>query len=946
MNDTLRSLLEGDLSAYKSIPFWSWNNCLDIPELLRQIDDMHTAGIGGFIMHARLGLSDEYLGEKWFTCVGACLERARELGMQAWIYDENGWPSGFVGGKLLEKEAFRARYLEYSTGSFDASAFAVFVADDAVGFRRVELPLAGTAEYHNVYLRVSPANTDILNLAVVDAFIRETHEAYYRRFAPSFGRELAGFFTDEPQFYRWETPYTPVAERIFAEAGEEIRDGLIWLFHQDERGYVFRQKYYGILNQLYVTNFYQKIYDWCTAHHCKLTGHSIEESVLFGQMWGGGAVMPTYEFEHIPAIDCLGRRCISEMAGKQASSVAAQLGKELVLTETFACSGYDVTPRELKSIGQAQYFQGVNLLCHHLYPFSVAGQGRIDHPPVFSRHGNWFEQFRIFNDYFSKLGCIIANTREQVDIAIVHPIREIWLEYLRSGDHDSVRDAEQAFHKVLMDLRKHGVTFQLVDEAILERHGSARDGVLQVGQCSYTTVLIPPMSTIGAKTYELLRSFTGKLCILGDLKYFDGVPAQVDLQGNMAFSELLAGAAVKLRCEDCNAVLTARKGAVGDFLFLQNYSMTEQSHIQMENVAENYVSLDLESMQERPISNAVTLNAGDSLILLRSEAAKPTVLRTCSRDITDCFAVTDVTENYLVLDYAAVIKEDGVASGPKPIVALFEELLREDYRGLLTVEQTFYVHSPVELKLILEKAEFLSVTVNGIPVQPRQSDFDVNFVEADISKAVQAGENVLRYSFQFWQHQGVHFALFDPLATESLRNCLYYDTSIEPAYLKGSFLVEDDLSISPAKGLPVLGKPLNIQGYPFFMGQLTMEGKFDWQSGRTMLCLNGRFLVAELRVNGQKCDMVLSDEKDITEYLQEGINTMSITLRSSLRNLFGPHHYDSEDDSIPVSPQHFHFRGEWAKGTPEKFIHRYQTVPFGVNTICLKEWEEEAPFRS
>ena len=29
-------------------------------------------------------------------------KRAKELGMEAYAYDENGWPSGFVGGRLLE----------------------------------------------------------------------------------------------------------------------------------------------------------------------------------------------------------------------------------------------------------------------------------------------------------------------------------------------------------------------------------------------------------------------------------------------------------------------------------------------------------------------------------------------------------------------------------------------------------------------------------------------------------------------------------------------------------------------------------------------------------------------------------------------------------------------------------------------------------------------------
>ena len=60
----------------------------------------------------------------------------------------------------------------------------------------------------------------------------------------------------------------------------------------------------------------------------------------------------------------------------------------------------------------------------------------------------------------------------------------------------------------------------------------------------------------------------------------------------------------------------------------------------------------------------------------------------------------------------------------------------------------------------------------------------MNFVEADIGALVKAGENVFVYSLDYFQHDGVHFALFDPLATESLRNCLYFDTAIEAVYLK------------------------------------------------------------------------------------------------------------------------------------------------------------------
>ena len=87
---------------YRSLPFWSWNDELDPEKLVKQIEWMNEKGIGGFFMHARGGLKTEYLGEKWFECIEACAKKAQELGMEAYAYDENGWPSGFVGGKLLE----------------------------------------------------------------------------------------------------------------------------------------------------------------------------------------------------------------------------------------------------------------------------------------------------------------------------------------------------------------------------------------------------------------------------------------------------------------------------------------------------------------------------------------------------------------------------------------------------------------------------------------------------------------------------------------------------------------------------------------------------------------------------------------------------------------------------------------------------------------------------
>ena len=97
-----------DLREFKPVPFWSINSKLDVGEIKRQISEMNEFGLGGFIFHARAGLETPYLSDEWFEAVGVALEKAKELGLKAWLYDEYGWPSGFVGGKLLKDEKNRA----------------------------------------------------------------------------------------------------------------------------------------------------------------------------------------------------------------------------------------------------------------------------------------------------------------------------------------------------------------------------------------------------------------------------------------------------------------------------------------------------------------------------------------------------------------------------------------------------------------------------------------------------------------------------------------------------------------------------------------------------------------------------------------------------------------------------------------------------------------------
>lgn len=931
-----------DLTDYAAIPFWSWNNELEEGVLLKQIEDMKEAGMGGFIMHARTGLKTEYLGEKWFSCIGACLKKAKALKMNAWIYDENGWPSGFVGGKLLEKEEYRAKFLRYAVKNcYDATAFAVYVKMES-GYRRVCESVNGAENYYCVYLLTSPSNTDILNPEVTEEFIRLTHEEYYKRFADSFGKELVGFFTDEPQYYREETPYTLQMERFFCETyNEDVTDGLIYLFVQDERGYAFREKYYRALNYLYVTNFYKKLYDWCEAQHCKLTGHSVEEDGLANQMLGSAAVMPTYEYEHIPAIDCLGRKITTEFAAKQVGSIASQLGKKQVLTESFGCAGYDVTPQELKSIGECQFFNGVNLMCYHLYPYSMAGQGKVDHPPVFSPQSNWWKGFRSLNDYFTRLGYIVANTKECCDVLIIHPMRDVYLRYIRGEHERCVQESEQKFFALLKEMRRYGIQYQFADETLLAKYGSVHGDKITIGEREYDRIVLPSMLNISRTTVELLKEYTGKIWVQGNPVFIDGIKANVDIRSNITFEDIVADRKICFYSADGNGGVTSRSGDLGEFVFIKNYLPACNAApivVETQGLSKEYMALDLENYALQSVDDEITVPANGSVILVRCTAARLASTVETLVDITSDFVVSDITDNYLVLDYAQISYDGLRYSERMPLPMIMEKLLRVDYKGRLFVKQSWRAKDAVNACLVMEQGNVVAASVNGYKVDFMQSEFDPLFMQADISDCLAIGNNEFIYEVEYYQHDGVHFALFDPLATESVRNCLYYDTHIENTLIKGNFVLDDGFVVARRTVLPSVTNALYACGYPFFKGEVELKGKYFFDGkGTRELRLVGRFAMAEVWINGKRTEFALSDKRDITQCLRTGNNLFVIKLYSSLRNLFGPHHFAPEREPMGVGPFAFTMRGSWEKGMSKWYTEKYNSVPFGVEKIVVEK---------
>ncbi len=945
--------LDDSLAEYQSVPFWSWNDKLDKNILTQQIDWMQQQGIGGFFMHARGGLRTPYMSEEWMQCVEACVEAAKQKGMQAWIYDENGWPSGFAGGKLLEKEENRDAHITYQIGQYDPSAWLCYSLEGEK-LQRITEPVEG--QCLSLYLHISPSTVDILNADVVDQFLEQTHEKYAKRYGENLAKYLVGFFTDEPQFYRWGVPYTRVMPKEFQERyGENVLDSLGLLFVEKEGYRTFRYRYWYTMQQLMLHSFGKKIYDWCEAHGVQFTGHYVEEQNLTGQMSCCAGVMPFYKYMHMPGIDWLNRSVGNQLSLKQINSVAQQFGKKQVLTETYGCCGWDVTPAELKKYGDFQYVGGVNRTCQHLIPYSEHGQRKRDYPSHFSGINPWIEEyFKDFNDYFTRLGYLLANSRECVHIAMLHPMRSAYFDYkdLDVLPGNGLEKLEKAFHKQLDMFAADQIPYHLLDETLLEENGFVKGNKIGCGLCEYDLLVIPACYTMGRHTEKLIRQYVengGKVLLLGDKPaYLEGEPFSYDyLTSNITYAQLKEALPYRLKTPVDGVHSALRQGETGTFLFVQNYS-GEPKTVQycLDNGYTSFDQWDLTDLSTKTVSTEVVLKPGQSRILFFSNS--PTVVAV-EKDILHLpleAVVSEATENYLPLDTVRFSKDGVNYSEELPYTGVFQQLLEERYEGQLYIKHTFRIlQKPAKMAVIAEDSDSAQLYVNGHGIrltQPWHRQHE--FVMGDISAFVHEGENEIIRKMHFYQSEDVYYALFGEGVTETLLNCLSYDTEIEPLYLAGPFGVfAEEMEKGQKPGILLGAKfsigesPRTVQnlitdGYPFFAGTIHLKRTVTLENTDVILEFMGRFQAMKVWVNGHLAGRLLFDDRiDISEFARIGENEIVLELIVSNRNLFGPHHTAADEEPESVGPYTFELPGTWKNGKSEQYREAYALVPVPIH---------------
>ena len=491
--------------------FWMWNSKLDPEQLNAQVDDMLAHGMRSLCIHPfpknfRPGafdteMSPDYLTEEYFLVFSNVVEHAASLGMNVWLYDEGGWPSGGACGQIADADRegkFKKRFLGYGNGT---------------------QPLE---------LRATPYGTgrgnypSIIEKGTTEEFIRRTHQEYKKYIGHHFGKAVKFTFMDEPAMpqdhYGANIGWTADFDEVFRlKKGYDIRPyakAIIDGKHEFNPE-IAKQRidYFDVMADLFAERFMKPIKDWtgenglCSSGH--LNGEDIPE---WASRYGYGALLRSLRMMDVPGIDVIWRQLFPETVdnpGKRspfpryASSVAHQQGHMLAMTESFGIYGNAFTPDQMKWLIDYQLVRGINMFVFGYYNQSNAGQWMLLFGPQSGPVVPWWDMERPYFEYMSRVGQILADGKPAVDIAVYFDSRAFW-----AGGAET--DHAGAMHYAVSDtLDKMNCEYEFVDDDALAAAKIA-DGRIRVGAMSYSTLVLPTSRWMRNDAKEKIDEFRSK----------------------------------------------------------------------------------------------------------------------------------------------------------------------------------------------------------------------------------------------------------------------------------------------------------------------------------------------------------------------------------------------------------------------------------------------------
>ncbi len=446
------------------------------PEMDGILDSLKKYGYGGVV--SNVGFTNYLQDESEWQLFLSYLRKCKELGMDFWLYDEKGYPSGKAGGLTLKDNP------EYETTGvvckrtegngtithdmpsgprYDAIPIFVCAAPVRNGLydfsQQIDLTALSKKDQHKL-IWSAPDKKDwgilsfhtrrmyegthivtnisdplpyinIIDRAAVGRFIAVTHNEYKKRAPEEMDGYIHAVFTDEPSLMTsylqddesilpaipWSRTFRDKFKEVY---GYDIVPVLPFLFEDGGKETVYKRlDFWSFVSSLIEENYYGQIQDWCRANGPAASGHALlEESLYWHAVYEGNLYRDLRKMD-LPALDML-------TSDPMALARSTQIPVPKFVSSVTHMSGLWENMSETSSHQQ----RAANIpVSFNMRLATIGYQYALGLTRVTSYYGyNEFSngERKAFNDYIGRLGLVLTQGKHVADVAVYYPIQTMW----------------------------------------------------------------------------------------------------------------------------------------------------------------------------------------------------------------------------------------------------------------------------------------------------------------------------------------------------------------------------------------------------------------------------------------------------------------------------------------------------------------------------------------
>ena len=491
--------------------FDQWPGATD--EAMRtRVIALKEAGLGGMVVNVSFKnyLRDEAAWDHFKRGV----QIAHNEGMRLWIYDEEGYPSGAAGGRVLE-----------AAPTTEAQGL-IRIVEPTGGIRYDVIRLyEGTHATENFYQKRPCIN--MLDPLGLSTFLAVTHDRYAAVLDP-IARYVEAFFTDEPALISAYIPkdrdypktlpwHARLPDEFLVRMGYDLRPHLESLFN--DTGAIDRKircDFYAVVAALCAETYFGGLREWCRRHGVASSGHLLGEETMAWQTVFNGEPYACYRRLDIPGIDMITsdpEKIMAKnyfMVPKVAGSACRLQGSRRLMCEISDFFGVmdqrHATIEQMQCTAGILFACGVTDLCSY-YTIAFKPEDELK-PGKFS-----VRTYRRYTAFVTRLNACFTRGTIENRVAVLYPITALHAHFIPSTRSmyephviPEVNNLDSAFTGLCRSLLQQQIDYDVVDETSMTGARVAGRS-LRLGERHYQFLILPPMDTIRVETMETIARF-------------------------------------------------------------------------------------------------------------------------------------------------------------------------------------------------------------------------------------------------------------------------------------------------------------------------------------------------------------------------------------------------------------------------------------------------------